>query len=208
MGVNKLILIVVALGVAGLGLIYLFDPTKSFPSAELTITLKPGENVTIHIPPFNALQFAISWFTTPYYWIQVGERGLTLLNYTESLIPDEIRGLIPVTDDGKLCIFNPTGATIVTLLSGTRAPEPKELGAMKMWWYMIFGVFELIVASVIAVIKPTPTVNIRPPAKASLGQVSGQMVTDGTCSTCRGCFIWLLGGCCLRRASTGVIEMV
>jgi hypothetical protein len=208
MTINKLVIIVLLVGLIGLAVIFIFDPTHNFPSVSVTATLDPGENFTLHIPRYSAAQYAVSLWMDPYYWIATTMGGLELGNLSKVLIPEEIRGFLPVDDSGNLYIFNPTNESITSLLTGTRAPDPAKIGEYKAWWYMIFGIFEMIIASIIACIKPSPTVNIRPPADNSLATLTGNLQTKGRLASIRNTIVYFLTACCIRRNTSGAVLAV
>jgi hypothetical protein len=211
--INKTVIIVLLLGLIGLTIIFICDPTRNLSaSSKIQVTINPGENYTLTIPSYSTFQFMIALLTQPYYWVETTMAGLVLMGMNETemverarvLIPAEIRGLLPVDDTGHLCIFNPTNESITSLLTGTRAPDPNAVSDYKGWWYMVFGVFEMVIASIVACIKPAPTVNVRKAADGSIGTLTGTLKGEGMCGKVRTVVANFLAALCIRRSTTGM----
>src|SRR3990170_2002129 len=98
MGCSRLTIIVLLIGFMGIGIMYLFDPTRSFPTVKIQVTLKPGENFTLGIPKYNGLQWLAGAWADPMLWIETDVKDFAI-DRVEALVPDTILGFFPMFND-------------------------------------------------------------------------------------------------------------
>lgn len=204
MRVNRLVLIVLLLGCIGVGILYITDPTRTIPTVKFQITLKPGENITFGIPKDNGWKWLAQAAGDPFLFIETDAKDFAVKGL-QKLIPGGILGFPPFFDDpdsdsDDVVIVNDGNETVTGTIGGSRAPAPDQWGNMGGFRIIAFGIFEMVIATIVSCLKPAPTVNVRQPAQGSIGQLTGNIVTDPCCGKMRGVMTRCLQSCCMRNS--------
>lgn len=210
MYINKVVLVVTAVGFLGLVILFLFDPTHNYPTMSVEVELLPGEENTIRVPTTTSgfLQWSGTLLRNPYLWVETNVDGLHLVDYIRDVIPGAQIGFPArrnVTDKGEMKIRNDNNETVIAIVDCILAPRPGDLGSSKTWWYMVYGFIEVAIGGVIAIIKPSANVVIRAPAEAkgAVANSAGTAKRRSRWNTFRNLLASAMTACCLRKTGTG-----
>lgn len=156
---NKPVVGVSVIGLLGLALIFMFDPTHNYPTIQAEIDLTPGNATVIAVPTAMSgfMEWAGSIIGDPHLWIEIDVDGVELVDYKQVLSPGVQFGF-PASynvSKGELLVINLLNETISAIFTCVLAPTPGALGDAKAWWYVVFGILELIVTVALAIINPT-----------------------------------------------------
>jgi len=208
---NKFVLLVAVLGLMGLAVIFMFDPTHNYPTIEIEVEMLPGEETIIRVPTSTTgfLKWAGTLLRNPLLWLETNVDGLSVSDYLADMVPGTMLGIEPPSppdggtgEEGELVIVNTNNYTVTATLTATMAPSPSALGDSKAWWYIAYGVLQVVIASIIAMIKPTAQVFVRPPAKNTVGAAHGMIYRSGRCTKLRNLSARLCGMAFLRSTGT------
>ena len=170
---NRPVIITAIVGLLGLSLIFMFDPTHDYPTLQDVIDLVPGASQTIKIPTTSSsfMQWSGALIGSPHLWVTSASNNLMLVDFAKILAAGVQLG-IPINStqakNGSVIVMNIGNTTILSNITFTLAPSPTTLGTAKTWWYIIFAVLQSIIGSIIALIKPSSQVITRSPASGSL----------------------------------------
>ena len=80
---RALAIIVVIVGLMGLALIFMFDPTHDYPTVEVDVELLPGEETAVRVPTTTSgfLKWAGTLIRNPYLWVETNVMGLEISFY-------------------------------------------------------------------------------------------------------------------------------
>ena len=216
MYLNKIVVLVACVWTGLLLLLVFFDPTRDYPTMSIEIELIPNEVTTISVPtePVAFLGWLGMFLRNPLLWVDTNVEGLEVVGYLSDLLPDTVvgfdpyigsasEGSEPAAVSGELTILNKGNATVLATITTTFAPSPATIGSSSSWLYLAFGLLEIIVASILAMVKPVAQVNIRPAARGSIGEHSGQTEHKSRLTKFRELLSRVGILVCLRKSGTG-----
>jgi len=159
---DKLTLIIGAAGLILLSLIFTFDPTHDFPVYINEIEINPGEIKKVTVPTMTSgfLKWAGGMIKNPYIWSESTVGGIELLDIGKILekgIQYGISKSFNMTDTAY--IRNAGSEKVIARVSFTIAPPPDELSRAKAWWYVIVGIAQTLISTLLAIIRtPGPSI--------------------------------------------------
>lgn len=145
MVVNKPVAGITVVGLLGLALIFMFDPTHDYPTISVAISLDPDENTTMRIPTMSSgfMEWAGTLIGSPHLWVKTDAdtEGLILVDFLKTLKPSVEYGfdIANFTVNGTITIANLGNDTVSAIITCTIAPPPDVLGKAKTWWYIVLA---------------------------------------------------------------------
>jgi hypothetical protein len=166
---NWPILVVTAIGLFGLILIFVFDPTHNYPTKSGIVDLSPGNSTNMSVPTSSTgfLQWAGTLISDPYLWVnsevsdlEVIEFSTVVTNVLLSIVPG-VRLGVPMTYNtttyGMVIVRNVGNESVSGTISFTVAPTPTALGNAKAWWYIVFGFLQTFIGCTLALLRQKAT---------------------------------------------------
>lgn len=178
----------------------MMDPSIKFPGVKIEVRLLPGESLNLTIPSNTLRQRILEMMIDPYTFAESNIEGL-IVNIGRkrgSIVPGFILGFLPTEDRRMLSLLNPTNGSLTGWISGKRGPSIDQMSDLKTWWSYLFAGFNLLIAVIVTYLKPSPTVNIRAPAKSGIGSTRNSSITEPRCGKLRSLCATCVRSACMR----------
>lgn len=158
---DRPVLLVAGIGLIGLFVIFLFDPTHDYPRIinEFDIGAGIEKNVPIPLVSSGFMQLSNGLVGDPYLWVTSNVDGIVLVEYAKALLSDAQLGVpasLNFSTQGVTIVRNTGNKSLRARIVFTIAPTPEDLSKAKTWWYVIFGAAQTVVAAIMA-IRQSPT---------------------------------------------------
>ena len=191
---NRPVIGVVVIGLLGLALIFMFDPTHNYPATNTIIELLPGAEALIPVPTTMSgfMQWAGSLIGDPHLWIETNNSGIEVADYMQELVPGVQFGFRVAAGivQRDILVRNLLNETVNATINCIMAPGPGTLGSAKAWWYIILAFVQILFNGGLAFLRPPSNVITRAAASGSIAASKVQQAGKG---------IWFRLTHCLRR---------